>query len=403
MIKGKKILLGVSSSVACYKAVELARLFCKAGCEVRVVMTPNAANLVQPLQFEAATRQPVYCDVFNRRAPWDVEHISLAHWGDIFVIAPATANIMAKMAGGIADDAPTTLYLAFAKPVFIAPAMHTEMWHHPATQSNLGILLKRGIHVIGPASGDLASGDKGLGRMAEPQKIFEFVVKFFKPSQSLGDKKVLITAGPTREMIDPIRFISNRSSGKMGYALAEEAAQRGADVTLISGHTNLPAPANVKIIRITSAIEMHQEVLKLAHQTEIFIFAAAVGDYRPAKTANTKIKKQSDEITLNLVRNPDIAKEIGKNAKQNQTLIGFAAETGNLEEYARKKLKEKNFDMIIANDVSSKEIGMGCDENKVSFIYAKGKMETAGPALKRDLAVVVWDKIEKIITTKKER
>jgi len=391
MLEGKHILLGVSSSVACYKALELVRLFRKAGAEVRVCMTPNAAKLVSPLLFETLSGNPVYVDVFSRDMPWDVAHVSSAKWGDVFVVAPATANILGKLAQGIGDDALSTLYLAFPGVTFIAPAMHTEMWRHPATQENAVILKKRGARFIGPEQGELACGDTGLGRMSAPEAILEEVSRFFHSQRSLDGKKVLVTAGPTREQIDPIRYLSNRSSGKMGYALAEAAAARGAQVVLVSGPTALDVRSEVLLKNVTSADEMLKEVLSHWDKADIFIFAAAVSDFRPEKTAAGKIKKGSGELILKLALNPDIAAEIGSRARADQFLVGFAAETENLKKYALKKLKEKNLDLIIANDVSQKDTGMESDKNAVMIFSRKGLIEETGVLDKRILAEKIMD------------
>ena len=391
MLEGKHILLGVSSSVACYKALELTRLFRKAGAEVRVCMTPNAARLVSPLLFETLSGNPVYVDVFSRDMPWDVAHVSSAKWGDVFVVAPATANILGKLARGIGDDALSTLYLAFPGVTFIAPAMHTEMWQHPATRENVEILKKRGARFIGPEAGDLACSDKGMGRMSAPEAIFEEVKRFFLSKRSLEGKRALVTAGPTREQMDPIRFISNRSSGRMGYALAEAAAGRGASVTLVSGPTALSAPSEVHVKNVTSADEMMKEVLSQWDKTDIFIFAAAVSDFRPEKAAGNKIKKESGNLMLKLALNPDIAAEVGRRARADQLLVGFAAETENLKKNALKKLKEKNLDLIIANDVSRKDIGMESDKNAVMILSKKGLIEETEAIEKRILAERIMD------------
>jgi phosphopantothenoylcysteine decarboxylase/phosphopantothenate--cysteine ligase len=341
----------------------------------------------------------VYADVFSRDMPWDVAHVSSAKWGDAFVVSPATANIIGKLAHGIGDDAPTTLYLAFPGVTFIAPAMHTEMWERPATRENVKILKKRGVRFIGPEQGELACGDTGLGRMSAPEAILEEVKRFFLSQRSLEGKRALVTAGPTREQIDPIRFLSNRSSGKMGYALAEAAAARGAQVTLVSGPTALDAPSEVLLKNVTSAEEMLKEVLSQCDKTDIFIFAAAVSDFRPEKTAAGKIKKGSAGLILKLALNPDIAAEIGSSARADQFLVGFAAETENLKKYALKKLKEKNLDLIIANDVSRKDSGMESDKNSVMIFSRKGLIEETGALDKRILA----EKIMDIITSSLER
>jgi phosphopantothenoylcysteine decarboxylase/phosphopantothenate--cysteine ligase len=402
MLEGKYILLGVSSSVACYKSLELIRLFRKAGAEVQVIMTENAARMITPLEFEAISQNPVYLDVFSRGNPWEAEHISAADWGDVYIVAPATANIIAKMAHGIADDAPTTLYLAFGGTTFVAPAMHTQMWLNAATQDNIVILQKRGVRFIGPDTGELASGDSGIGRMTSPETIFETVKNYFICAGSLEGKRLLITAGPTREPIDPVRFLSNRSSGKMGYALAEAAVRRGGKVVLVSGPTMLEPPTGVITKKVITGHEMLEETLSHAENTDIFIFAAAVSDYRPEKTAKGKIKKDKATMSLSLVSNPDIAREVGKRLKEDQILVGFAAETSNLKENAMKKLKDKNFHMIVANDVSSVDTGMESDHNAVIIIFQDGTMEETERLPKRVIADMVLDGIEKIICGKKE-
>jgi len=403
MLEGKHILLGVSSSVACYKALELVRLFRKAGADVRVCMTPNAAKLISPLLFETLSGNPVYVDVFSREMPWDVAHVSSAKWGDALIVAPGTANIIGKMAQGIGDDALSTLYLAFPGATFIAPAMHTEMWQNPATRENVRILKKRGARFIGPEAGELACGDTGLGRMSAPEAIFEEVKRFFHSQRSLDGKKVLVTAGPTREQIDPIRFLSNRSSGKMGYALAEAAAARGAQVTLVSGPTALDVRSEVLLKNIASADEMLKEVLRHRETTDIFIFAAAVSDFRPEKASPRKIKKGSGGLKLDLALNPDIAAEIGRRARADQFLAGFAAETENLKKNALKKLKEKNLDLIIANDVSQKDTGMESDKNAVMIFSRKGLIEETGALDKRVLSEKIMDIIVDSLEQKRRK
>jgi phosphopantothenoylcysteine decarboxylase / phosphopantothenate---cysteine ligase len=403
MIKGKKILLGVSSSIALYKAVELVRLFKKAGAEVRVIMTENATKIICPLQFEALSENPVFTDIFSSKKEWNVEHISAADWGDALIMAPSTANIIAKMANGIADDAPTTLYLAFEGPVFTAPAMHHQMWNHPATEKNIRVLENRGVRIIGPDSGRLASGDIGKGRLASPAEIFSTVESHFSKAKILKGLRILITAGPTREMIDPIRFLSNRSSGKMGYALADSAGKLGAEVILVSGPVSIASPPGVKTIKVISAIEMRDSVEKESESTDIFIFAAAVSDYRPEKISGSKIKKGSEKITLQLVSNPDIAYETGLKRKPGQFLAGFAAETENLEISAGKKLQSKNLDLIIANDVSAPETGMESDENAVTIITHVGIIDNTKIMSKIKLAERIIEIIYKEYKNKKEK
>jgi len=401
MLDGKYILLGVSSSIACYKSLELVRLFRKAGAEVRVTMTRNATKMITPLQFEALSENPVYVDVFSRNNPWEVEHVVAADWGDALVVAPATANVIAKMACGIGDDALTTLCLAFPGPVFVAPAMHTEMWRHPATRENTMRLKERGVRIIDPESGDLASGDRGVGRLASPETIFEAVRDYFLPHPVLAGKRVLVTAGPTREALDPVRFLSNRSSGKMGYALAEEAARRGARTILLSGPAALPDPAGVETIRVDTAEEMSRETGDRAGDTDIFIFAAAVSDYRPESASTGKIKKGEGEMTLRLVPNPDIARLTGENSRPDQILVGFAAETENLREAAAEKLRSKNLDLIIANDVSRRDVGMESEENQVMVMSRSGIIEETGILSKKALAERIWNIIEQIPVQKR--
>ena len=402
MLEGKYILLGVSSSVACYKALELVRLFRKAGAEVRVNMTENATKMIRPVQFEALADNPVYSDVFSRSNQWEVEHVVAADWGDAFVMAPATANIIAKMAHGIADDAPTTLFLAFPGQVFVAPAMHTEMWNHPATRHNLRVLESRGVRIIQPESGGLASGDVGTGRLAKPQTIFNVVEEYFSATHSFRGKKVLITAGPTREPLDPVRFLSNRSSGQMGYALAEEMNRRGAEVVLVSGPTSLEDPPGIQTERICTAMEMRDRVMEHFDDTDIFIFSAAVSDYRPERTDKEKIKKTGDEMQLSLVKNPDIAAEAGKRSGEDRFIAGFAAETSNLEESARKKMKDKNMNMIIANDVSKEDSGMESFYNDVQIISRRGSTEHTGRKSKTEIARHIINAIEREIFHRKE-
>ena len=401
-MKNRRIILGVSSSVACYKAVELARLFMKAGAEVQVVMTTNATKLVAPLQFESLTGHPVYVDVFSRENRWDVEHVAAAKWGEAMVMAPATANLLAKMAHGIADDAPTTLYLAFPGPVFAAPAMHTEMWRHPATKDNMRRLEERGVMVIPPGKGALASGDIGEGRLAEPEEIFDRVRAFFNRQKCLSGRRVLITAGPTREALDPIRFLSNRSSGLMGFLLAEEALRHGADTTIVSGPSHLADPAGIRTVRINTAREMLESVMAHAEESDVLIFSAAVSDYRPTEISSRKIKKGAEDLVIRLTRNPDIARETIPLRRPGQIRVGFAAETEDLEQAALGKMADKDFDMIVANDVSHEGIGMGAETNAALILTRGGSREETGVVSKRALAGRIWEHIMSLLEEKEQ-
>ncbi|MCU0601024.1 MAG: bifunctional phosphopantothenoylcysteine decarboxylase/phosphopantothenate--cysteine ligase CoaBC [Desulfobacterales bacterium] len=349
IISGKQIVIGVCGGIAAYKSVELMRLFQKAGANVRVVMTKNAASFVAPLTFEAISGQPVFLDMFEAGSENSMRHISWADEADAVVIAPATANMIGKLANGIADDALSTLMLVATCSKFICPSMNTHMYENRAVQRNLDMLQSDGHVIVEPGEGELACGAYGPGRLADPEYIFQRVVQCFYPKDFKG-KKVLVTAGPTREPIDPVRFISNPSSGKMGYALAEAAAARGAGVTLVAGPTGLSDPIGVNMIKVQTAMEMADAVFGAAKGVDVIIKVAAVSDYRPVEKAAHKIKKDQDKLTLSLERTQDILAELGRRKKR-QVLVGFAAETRDLEKYALKKLKEKNLDMIAGNIV----------------------------------------------------
>ncbi|MFT6373205.1 MAG: phosphopantothenoylcysteine decarboxylase/phosphopantothenate--cysteine ligase, partial [Gammaproteobacteria bacterium] len=346
----KKILLGITGGIAAYKSAELVRLLIKANFEVRVVMTASAREFVQPLTYQALSGHRVYTDIFDGEADSAMDHIELARWADLMLIAPASSNSLAKLASGYADNLLLTLCLACKKAVAVAPAMNQQMWANPATNENIAQLKKQQKLIWGPASGEQACGDVGLGRMLEPAAIVTLVMTHFEPGKLIG-KTVLITAGPTREAIDPVRYISNKSSGKMGYALARAACQAGAAVTLISGPVCLTVPERVSRIDVSSATEMRDVVIKHAEQADIFIACAAVADYRVADVSDQKIKKTSETMQLNLTRNPDIVSEVTQLNNKPFT-VGFAAETENLAEYAQSKLERKNLDMIAANLVS---------------------------------------------------
>lgn len=373
-LEGKNIVLGVTGGIAAYKACELASRLRKAGAQVYGIMTKNACEFVAPLTIETLTNHPVATDTFARPETWEVEHVTLAKRAELFVIAPATANILAKMAGGIADDMLSTTLLATRAPVLAAPAMNTGMWEHPATQENVRVLRERGVRFIGPEGGFLACGDQGAGRMSEPAAIFAAIEGLLASRQDLAGLSVLVTAGPTREMLDPVRYITNRSSGKMGYAIAEAAARRGAKVTLITGPVNLAAPSGVETVPILSTQQLYDEMLARCGQADVIIQAAAPADFTPVQAAEQKIKKQAGQpLMLTLRETPDVAKAVGERKKEGQILVGFAAETQRMLENAEKKLQSKRLDLIVANDVTAPGAGFDTDTNIVTFITRAGQ------------------------------
>ncbi len=390
----RHVLLGVSGGIACYKSCELVSRLVKAGAEVRVIMTQNATRLVQPMTFQTLSGNPVAVDTFQPVLAHEVEHIAWAQWADVFVIAPATANILAKLAHGLADDMLSTTALAVTAPVLVAPAMNTAMWEHPATQENLRVLNERGVFLCGPEGGRLACGDSGMGRMSEPDAIAERALSLLSRRETLRGARVLVTAGPTREPLDPVRFLTNRSSGKMGYALAEEALQRGAEVTLVSGPVSLPAPAGARLVSVETTEDLLDAMLREAPAQDIIIQAAAPADYRPDAVAPQKIKKQKgDAFTLTLVETPDVARAVGEARRPGQYLVGFAAETEHLTEHAEKKLEAKRLDMIVANDVTQPGAGFDVDTNIITIITRDGAQ--ACPMMsKRAAAAAILDRIE---------
>ncbi|MED4851361.1 bifunctional phosphopantothenoylcysteine decarboxylase/phosphopantothenate--cysteine ligase CoaBC [Caldifermentibacillus hisashii] len=383
----KKVLLCVSGGIAAYKAVQLTSKLTQNGFDVKVMMTGNATKFVMPLSFQAISRNDVYTDTFDEKDPAKIAHIDLADWPDVIVIAPATANIIGKLANGIADDMVSTTLLATEKPVFIAPAMNVHMYNHPVVQENIARLKSFGYHFIEPSEGYLACGYVGKGRLEEPEIIVEHVKTFFvqNKQQFLRGKTVLISAGPTREKIDPVRYLSNYSSGKMGYAIAEVAQYLGANVILISGPVSLKPPVGVQIIRVESAEEMYEAVLQYFDEADIVIKSAAVSDYRPKKIFQQKMKKQSQELVIELERTVDILAELGKRKKA-QFLIGFAAETNHVEEYAKQKLQSKNADMIVANNVMQEGAGFGTDTNIVTFYKANNEKKQLPKLTKHEVA-----------------
>ncbi len=393
-VKGKRIILGISGGIAAYKAAFLIRLFKKAGAEVKVAGTDNAFEFITRVTFESLSENKVYDQVFGALNDYTTEHVALTDWGDVLVVAPATANCIGKFASGIADDALTTTFLAFDKQVFIAPAMNCKMYDHYATQKNLGYLRSEGVRVIEPGEGFLACGYEGRGRMEEPEEIFRQVESYLypKPSQLAG-KKVLVTAGPTQEAIDPVRFIGNHSSGRMGFAIANELAFRGAIVHLVSGPTEEQACQGVHLTKVVSANEMYKSVMALYPDMDLAVMAAAVADYRPEMSSETKIKKKEKQYSLRLVRTIDILASMGKQKTQ-QVLVGFALETGQETENALKKLKEKNLDYIVLNSLRDKGAGFGYESNKVSIIDYKGDIERYPLKSKKEVAADIADKLE---------
>lgn len=395
MMKGKKIVLGITGSIAAYKAAVLTRGLIKKGAEVQIVITPAGKEFITPITLSALTSKPVISEFFAQRDGTWHSHVDLGLWADAMVIAPATASTIGKMAHGIADNMLVTTYLSMKAPVFIAPAMDLDMFAHPSTQHNLDILCSYGNHIIEPASGELASHLVGKGRMEEPEKIIEVLEAFFSRRQDLQGKKVMITAGPTYEKIDPVRFIGNYSSGKMGYALAEACAERGAEVTLVSGPVNREViHPNIKRINVESAAEMYQAAVKNYEDADAGILCAAVADFTPEVTAEQKIKREKDDLILRLKPTQDIAAALGKQKRPEQRLVGFALETNDEVSHAQDKLKRKNFDFIVLNSLNDKGAGFRCDTNKIAIIDRDGI--TAYPL--KPKTEVATDIIDKLVT-----
>lgn len=371
-LENKRIVVGITGGIAAYKTIELIRLLRKANAQVRVVLTPAAAEFVTPLTLQAISSNAVAQSLLDPQAELAMGHIELAKWADVVLIAPASADFIARLTVGMANDLLSTICLATSAPIFLAPAMNQQMYRQAITQQNLTALLSRGIQLIGPNSGEQACGDVGAGRMSEPSEIFTALCHHFTVQQDLLSIHVAITAGPTREAIDPVRYISNHSSGKMGFAIAEAFAKRGAKVTLIAGPVNLTASSNIHRINVTSAQEMWQAALESAVKNHIFIGCAAVADYRIADIADQKIKKSAEEMTLRLVKNPDIIADVAHLTEKRPFTIGFAAETQNVADYAKDKLMRKNLDMICANDVSGGQV-FGQDHNALHLFWKNGE------------------------------
>ncbi|MDO4268295.1 MAG: bifunctional phosphopantothenoylcysteine decarboxylase/phosphopantothenate--cysteine ligase CoaBC [Eubacteriales bacterium] len=395
MLKGKTVVLGVTGGIAAYKTASLASMLVKQHADVQVIMTEHATNFITPVTFETLTGNKCMVDTFDRNFQFQVEHVALARRADIFMIAPATANVIAKVAHGLADDMLTTTFLACKKPKYLAPAMNTQMYENPITQDNLETCRRYGMHVIAPDSGYLACGDTGAGKMPEPEELFEYIMLELACEKDMAGKRVLVTAGPTREAIDPVRYITNHSTGKMGYAIARAAARRGARVTLVSGPVELKAPLGVELVPVTSAAGMFQAVTAAAADQDMIIKAAAVADYRPSHVGTEKTKKTDGAMSIELERTDDILAWLGAHRTPGQLLCGFSMETQNLLENSRAKLEKKHVDMIVANNLKTAGAGFGTDTNVVTLITGDGteklalmtKDETAHEILTRLMAM----------------
>ena len=414
MLKDKNIILGVTGGIAAYKCVDLVSRLRKQGADVHVILTKGAQNFVTETAMREISGNPVVTSMWQEIQQYDVEHIALARLADVVLVAPATANVIAKCACGMADDMLTTTLLATKAPVFFAPAMNTNMYENSITQQNLHTLQERGCHIIDPGAGHLACGTSGVGRMPEPQELVEILADFFATGKELAESdevdsrqhlaeeldfsglNILVTAAGTREPIDPVRYIGNRSSGKMGYAIAEAARDLGANVTLISGPSALTPLAGVNFFKVESARDMRRLVLENFPESQIVIKAAAVADYRVKNVADHKIKKNDEELTLVLEKNPDILKELGQKKQKGQVLVGFAAETQNLIQYAQSKLEKKNLDMIVANDVSKPQAGFNVDTNLIKLLKRDGSIEELPLMSKKDLAYIILNHVMKI-------
>ncbi|MCB2219184.1 MAG: bifunctional phosphopantothenoylcysteine decarboxylase/phosphopantothenate--cysteine ligase CoaBC [Bacteroidetes bacterium] len=397
MLQGKKILIGITGSISAYKIPLLVRLLVKEGAEVSIIMTQMAREFVTPLTLSTLSGKPVYTDFFDKDDGSWHSHVDLGNWADVFLIAPVSATSLGKMVNGIADNLLIATYLAAKCPVYFAPAMDVDMFHHPSTQSNIQTLIKYGNHLIEPEVGELASGLTGAGRLQEPENILKVLSAHFEKKKALKGINVLITAGPTYESIDPVRFIGNHSSGKMGYAIAHAFAEAGAAVELISGPVNQPANhSNIHITAVVSAKEMEKAVDQKLDKAQIIIMAAAVADYTPEKSATKKIKKKGDDLTLKLFPTTDILKSIGEKKRKEQILVGFALETDDELQNAKKKLRTKNLDLIVLNSLKEKGAGFGFDTNKVTLIDRNGNEETFPLKSKNAVAADILDKIQSL-------
>lgn len=399
MLRGKKILVGVSGGIAAYKAAEVVSRLRKRGAIVYVAMTKGATEFIAPLTLRSLSANPVYVEMFEEPKVWNVEHIALAEAVDAVLVAPATANLLAKMSVGIADDFLSTVLLATKTPIFVAPAMNHAMYHHPATQENLARLRERSVRVIGPGTGFQACGTDGDGRMSEPEELVEVLHNYFARSLTLKGKIALVTAGGTQEPMDPVRYLGNRSSGRMGFAVAEALKEAGAETILIAAPTDLQTPSGVRRISVMTAQEMYEAVMEEFPKVDIVIKAAAVADYRPKESSGQKIKKQGTSLIVELIPNPDILAELGKQ-KVKQVLVGFAAETENLLAYAQDKMQRKNVDMLVANDVTQPGAGFGSLTNIVSFLFPNGRRIDLPLMNKLDIAQQLVQEVAGIIREK---
>ena len=398
MLKNKTVVIGVSGGIAVYKACDIVSRLKRLNANVHVIMTNNATEFVTPLTFQSLSQNYVVNDMFEEPKTWDVEHISLAKKADVFLIAPATANVIGKIANGICDDMLTTTVMATTGKVLIAPAMNTNMYRNPILQRNITILKELGYNFVDPESGRLACGDVGEGKLAQPEVIVNEVVNLLiDKEKDLQGKKIMITAGPTVESIDPVRYLTNRSTGKMGYAIAKQAANRGAEVTLVSGPTNIAPPSNIKkLIKIESAKDMYNAIIENFDDNQVIIKSAAVADYKPKTYSDKKIKKNDDDLVIKLDRNKDIAYELGK-IKKDKILVGFAAETNDIIENAKGKIQKKNFDFIVANDLTEEGAGFGTDTNIVKIIDKEGNINKYPQMKKDEVANVILDKVKSLL------
>lgn len=394
MLKGKTIVVGVTGGIAAYKSAMLTSLLVKAGANVQVIMTKNAGEFVAPLTFEALTNQRCLTDTFDRNHEYSTEHVALAKRADAFIVAPATANVIAKLAHGLADDMLTTTFLACDCPKIIAPAMNTKMYENPITQQNIELLEAQGIAIAAPGSGRLACGDVGTGKMSEPQELLQYVLRACAYPKDMTGLRVLVTAGPTQEKLDPVRYVTNHSTGKMGYSIAKVCAFRGAEVTLVSGRTSVEPPMFVDVVPITSAKDMYEAVTTRSDQMDIVIKAAAVADYRPKNVSNEKIKKKGDDLAIEMERTDDILAYLGSHKKEGQFLCGFSMETQNVLENSQAKLAKKNVDMIVANNLKVKGAGFGTDTNIVTII-TKDEAKELEILSKDEVAERILDEIMK--------
>jgi len=394
-LAGRRVLLGVTGGIAAYKACVLTRLLTQAGAAVQVVMTPSATRFVGTDTFAALSGRPTYTEVWEE--PGSVLHVRLARGADVAVVAPATANVMAKLSGGIADDLLTSTLLEATCPLVVAPAMHSGMWEHPATQANVRALEERGTVVVGPASGPLAAGDEGVGRMAEPEDILAAVEEAASRGRDLAGRRIVVTAGPTWEPIDPVRFVGNRSTGRMGFAVAREAFARGADVTLVVGPGTVQPPEGPRLVEVGTAEEMRMAVLEAADDADAVVMAAAVADFRPREAAPSKLKKEGGPPGLELVPTPDILAELGE-VKGDRILVGFAAETEEVEEAGRTKLVAKRLDLLVANEVGREGTGFGSEENHAAILSRAGDDEPLREWTKAELAAAICDRLSKMLS-----